>query len=215
MIKIFPSLLAADFGRLAAEIKALEAAGADGFHLDIMDLDFAPNLGLGLGDALAARRATKKTLSAHLMVKSPLRYVAAIAEFADEIFVHAESDNAAGALRAARRAGVRAGLALKPRTIIRARAGEIAELFRLAESLLVLRVEPGFSGQAAVKGVDGRIEKLCALGLPVAVDGAVDRAAVARLAPLGVKRFAAGAAVFKAPRGYATAIKSLKTAGGP
>ena len=144
-VKIAPSLLSADFGRLREEIAALEAGGADYLHLDVMDGVFVPNLSVGLPVVEAARKATRLPLDVHLMIVRPENLVPAFLQAgADLLTIHFESTpNLHRTLDAIRAAGKKAGLAVNPGTP----AAVLTELVSEADLFLVMSVNPGFGGQ--------------------------------------------------------------------
>ena len=145
---IAPSVLAADFGRLADEVRAVEAAGADWLHLDVMDGHFVPNITIGPPIVAAIRKATSLPLDVHLMITEPERYVPAfVSEGADWISVHQETcADLAGAVAVIRRAGARASVAINPATAVAA----VTEVLADIDMLLVMSVNPGFGGQGFI-----------------------------------------------------------------
>src|SRR5512137_1210302 len=144
-IRIAPSILSADFGRLAEEVKAAEAAGADWIHVDVMDGRFVPNITIGPLVVEAVRKVTKLPVDAHLMIVEPERYVEAFAKAgADLISVHAEvSPHLHRTLQAIRAAGAKPGVVLNPSTPLES----IEYVLGDCEMVLVMTVNPGFGGQ--------------------------------------------------------------------
>ncbi len=148
MIKIAPSILSADFGRLADCVQQAEAGGADWIHVDVMDGRFVPNISLGVPVVEAIRRATSLPLDLHLMIEDPRRYVARFRDAgADGLTIHCEADrHAHGTLGEIRRLGARAGLALNPGTPVAVATDLLDEL----DLLLIMSVNPGFGGQSFI-----------------------------------------------------------------
>jgi ribulose-phosphate 3-epimerase len=216
-VRIAPSLLSADFGRLADEVRAVEAAGADWIHVDVMDGRFVPNLTVGPLVIEAVRRATRLPIDAHLMMVEPEKYVEAFAKAgADLISVHAEvSPHLHRTLQAIRAAGARPAVALNPSTGLEA----IEYVLGDCDMVLLMTVNPGFGGQSYIEACTEKVRRLRAMAdarrqpLEVQVDGGVRPETIGAVAAAGANVFVAGTAVF-GQRDYAQAIASLRTAAG-
>lgn len=212
-VRIAPSILSADFGRLADEVRAAEAAGADWIHVDVMDGRFVPNITIGPLVVQAVRKVTKLPIDAHLMIVEPERYVDAFAKAgADWISVHAEvSPHLHRTLQAIRAAGARPAVALNPSTPLSA----VEYVLGDCDMVLVMTVNPGFGGQKYIEACTDKVRKLREMAdargqaLEIEVDGGVNADTVARVATAGANVFVAGTAVFGA-KDYAAAIAGIR-----
>ncbi len=213
-VKLAPSILSADFSRLGAEVRAVEAAGADWIHIDVMDGRFVPNITIGPLVTEAVRRCTDLPLDVHLMIEAPERYVRDFAQAgANIVSVHLEATtHLHRTLLAVREAGARAGLALNPATPI----SWAREVLGLVDLLVIMSVNPGFGGQAYIPGSSARVAEarrvLNAAGrdhVPVEVDGGVSPRTKDRLVQAGAGVLVAGSAIFGHPGGAGAGVASL------
>lgn len=199
MIKISPSILAADFSDLKSEIKKIEAAGADMVHIDVMDGLFVPNISFGLPVIKAIRRCTNLLFDVHLMIKSPERYINDFkAAGADIITVHAEAtDHLHRTLQSIKASGAKAGVALNPGTDPSAIKYVLSE----TDMVLVMTVNPGFGGQKFIGGMTKKVAEVRAMapGLDIEVDGGISSDNIDLVTRAGANVIVAGSAVFNAP----------------
>ena len=211
--RIAPSILAADFGRLAAEVGAVEAAGADWIHVDVMDGRFVPNLTIGPVVVEAVRRATSLPLDVHLMIVEPERYVDAFVEAGARIVgVHVETcPHLHRTLAQIREAGARACAVLNPATPAQAVEAVLGDL----DQVLVMTVNPGFGGQRFIDAMLGKLERLRGwidergLDVDLEVDGGIAKGTIGRASRAGADVFVAGTAIFREPD-YAAAVAALR-----
>ena len=202
MLQIAPSMLACDFAEMGAAIRAIDDAGADAVHLDVMDGMFVPNISFGLPVIAALRPHTKLPFDIHLMINEPARYLERFRDAgADWITVHYEAcADAKATLSAIRALGCRAGLSIKPNTA----AGEIYPLLPYCDMVLVMTVEPGFGGQALIPACVDKLavlkKKILADGLDILleVDGGINEKTAALAAAAGADILVAGSSVFRA-----------------
>jgi ribulose-phosphate 3-epimerase len=210
-VRIAPSILSADFGRLAEEVRAVEAAGADVIHVDVMDGRFVPNITIGPLVVAALRKVTKLPLDVHLMIVEPEKYIEAFAGAgADTILVHAEACiHLHRTLEAIRKLGKRAGAVLNPATPEDALSYVLDSL----DQVLVMSVNPGFGGQSFIPQVLPKVralrEAIGSRAVDIEMDGGIAPGTAGPAAAAGTRLLVAGSAVFHAPD-YAKAIAELR-----
>jgi ribulose-phosphate 3-epimerase len=226
-VRIAPSILSADFGRLAEEVRAIEAAGADWVHVDVMDGRFVPNITIGPLVVKVVRQATKLPIDAHLMIVEPERYVGDFVKAgADLVSVHVEaSPHLHRTIQQIKGLGAKAGVVLNPHTP----AESIRHVLEDVDLVLVMSVNPGFGGQSFIRSALPKIQGLRAridaggLDVRLEVDGGVAKGTAPEVVKAGADVLVAGSAVFGAAAGapedmtfdervkrYAAAIEALR-----
>ena len=217
-IKIAPSILSADFGRLAEQVAEAEAAGADYIHCDVMDGHFVPNITIGPLVVRAVRRVTGLPLDVHLMIERPEQYIAAFVDAgASNLTVHMETcPHMHRTIQQIRELGARASVTVNPGTSL----SILDEILPYVDMVLLMTVNPGFGGQAFIETMLSKIRRLRrmvkerSLDIDIEVDGGINPHTVARVVEAGANVLVAGAAVFAAPDGVsvAQAIYRLRAA---
>ena len=201
-VSIAPSILSADFLRLEQEIKAVADAGADMFHVDVMDGHFVPNITIGPMIVQAARKATALPLDVHLMISNPAAFVDSFADAgADIITVHTEADNHLfRTIDAIKSRGKKAGVSLNPSTPLAA----VEHLIRAIDLLLIMTVNPGFGGQSYIAAMDEKIRAARAMivksgrQVDLEVDGGVKASNARHVVELGANILVMGTEIFHA-----------------
>jgi len=209
-IEILPSLLAADFSDLKGQIRRIEAAGCSKLHLDIMDGHFVPNITFGPALIRSIRKVSRLFFQAHLMIDRPERYIETFKRAGvDGIIIHEESTrNMGDTLKAIKALKLKAGITVKPETPIQSIEGVLDGL----DYILIMSVEPGYSGQAFIKGTERKIaqarELLRNRGLhvPIGVDGGLNHKTIGKVVKAGADELICGEAVFA---GYI--VKNIKS----
>ncbi|MBE9531623.1 MAG: ribulose-phosphate 3-epimerase [Proteobacteria bacterium] len=199
-MKISPSILSADFGRLAEEVRAVEEAGADYIHIDVMDGHFVPNITIGPFVVAAVKKVTNLPLDVHLMIENPERYVPEFAKAGSDIItVHAETTHHLHALISQIKAlGKKAGVSLNPATPVHSLGQIIGDL----DLVLVMSVNPGFSGQSFIPSSLNKIKKVRSIiekrgsKAELEVDGGVKIDNIAEVASAGADVVVAGSAIY-------------------
>ena len=215
-IKIAPSILSCSFAELGREVRAVDEAGAEWIHVDVMDGHFVPNITIGPLIADAVRGVTARTVDVHLMIEHPGRYVEDFARAgADVITVHAEATvHLHRTLGLIRELGKRAGVALNPSTPLAAAEEVLDEI----DLLVIMSVNPGFGGQAFIpRSVDkvararAMVETRCGGRVEVEVDGGVSAKTAPALAEAGATVLVAGSAVFGHPGGPGAGVEAIRS----
>ena len=207
------SMMCANYGHLENEVKILEDAGIDSFHIDIMDGQFVPNFAMGLQDLEFIRKATKKEVEVHLMIKKPGSYLDLfINRGVDTIYIHPEADyHPSTTLQKIIEAGIKPGIAINPGTSIES----IIELLYIVDKVLIMSVNPGHAGQIYLPYVGQKVDKLLAMkdeyNIDVYWDGACGMDKIETFAPKGMKGFVLGTTVlFGKDRSYGDILTDLR-----
>lgn len=212
-LELSASMMCADFSCLRDEVRRLEEAGIDLFHVDIMDGSFVDNFGMGYQDMECIRRFTTRRMEAHLMVREPYHYLDILYDLGiDIIYIHPEVDSdPATTLEKIRRHGAQAGIALNPGTSL----ALIEELLNVADRVLVLGVNPGHAGRAYQDYVDGKLTRLLAMRgtrpFTIALDGSVTMERIAAWQRHGISSYVLGTAtLFRPGADYAATLQAIR-----
>ena len=214
-VKLSPSILTADFGRLADEVRAAEAGGADSIHLDVMDGSFVPNISFGMSIVVAVRQATTLPVDVHLMVQEPGRYVAEFAAAgADRLTVHWEAcTHLNRTLQQILDLGKRASVALNPATPVEM----VREILPMVDLVLVMTVNPGFGGQRFLATSLNKIQRLAALQAEInptcelQADGGIGVDNLAAVVAAGANNIVVGSAVYNKRQSVAESLAALRS----
>ncbi len=208
-----PSMMCANYGHLADEVRALDDAGVDIFHCDIMDGTFVPNFTMGVMDVKTIRRYTDKPVDCHLMIENPANKVDwFINAGADIIYIHPESERyVVKTLAHIKEMGAKAGIAVNPDTSV----ASISEILNLCDYVMVMTVNPGFAGQAFIDFTKKKIKQLVELkeeyGFKIMIDGHCSPEVVEDLSNLGADGFILGSsALFRKGKTYKQLISELR-----
>lgn len=216
-VKVAPSILSADFARLAEAVQTAEAGGADYIHVDVMDGHFVPNITVGPPVVKCIRRATQLPLDVHLMIADPARFVPDFADAgANGLTVHAEATpHLHRVLQQLRELGIRPGVSLNPATP----AYAISEIIGNVGRVLVMTVNPGFGGQPFIESMLDKIARVRRMldeagsAAELEVDGGIAPDTAERVVAAGARVLVAGKAIFAAPEGVPAAIAAIREAG--
>jgi ribulose-phosphate 3-epimerase len=214
-VTLAPSILSADFAKLAEQIRAAERGGADWLHLDVMDGHFVPNITFGPVIVKSVRSLTRLPLDTHLMIRQPERYIEAFGEAgADRLTVHVETcPHLHRTVEQIRKAGMSPGVTLNPATP----ASSLKEIIPYVDLVLVMTVNPGFGGQKFIRSMLPKIREIRKMveavnpGAHVEADGGVDAANAAAIVAAGADVLVAGHAIFS-HRNVASAVRNLRRA---
>jgi ribulose-phosphate 3-epimerase len=203
MVEIVPSILSANFARLADEMARVERGGAAMLHLDVMDGHFVPNLTIGQPVVESIRKCTKLHLDVHLMIENPERYVTEFVKAgANSVLVHYEACyHLDGTLQMIREAGAMAGVVLNPATPVEV----LEDVLGVVDYVLLMSVNPGFGGQKLIPYVLDKVRRLCLmrraknLAFPIEIDGGVHRENLADVVRAGCDWIVTGSGIFHSP----------------
>ena len=215
-IRISASVLSADFGRLAEEVRVAEEAGCDEIHFDVMDGQFVPNITVGVPVLESVRAATSLPIDVHMMVQEPARFCDAFADAGGDIFtVHVEAcEDIDSTISASERAGMRPAVSLKPATPL----ADIQRLLGPVDRVLVMSVEPGFGGQPFIPESLPKIEALRSMAkaagrkIEIAVDGGIKPDSIGPAVAAGAETLISGSGVFTGSGDVRAAVQALRAA---
>lgn len=213
MAKLYPSLLSADFLQLQKELKALEDAGVDGVHFDVMDGQFVPNISIGLPILEAVRKGTDLPIDVHLMIEEPEKYVELFAaQGADMISVHVEATpHIHRVIQQIKKTNVKAGVVINPGTSV----NTVMPVLKMVDYVLVMTVNPGFGGQTFIQESISKLDELVKmkqalnLSFEIEVDGGINDETVATVIEHGATMLVAGSYFFK-QKDYKQVTQTLK-----
>lgn len=213
-VKLFPSILSADFRCLGQQIAAVEQAGADGIHVDVMDGRFVPNITIGPLIVEAARQSTSLPLDVHLMIVEPDRYLGDFARAgADMLSVHQEAcPHLHRTIQQIKQLGKKAGVVLNPSTSL----ATVEDVLDDLDFILIMSVNPGFGGQSFIEASVEKVRRLRRLieergaRTEIEIDGGIDAKTAPRVVAAGATMLVAGSAVFRAPGGAGAGVKQLR-----
>lgn len=215
VVNICPSLMCADFSNLEKEINRLQRAGADVFHIDVMDGRYVPNFAMGLEDIKAVKRLSSIPVDVHLMIEEPEHHIKLFAGLGcDIVYVHMEATrHIHKAVYEIRNSGMKAGVVLNPGTYLEV----VNEILNDVDFIMLMAVNPGFAGQSFIPETVGKVARLkekisnTQRDIKIAIDGCINTHTVPLLHEAGAEYFIAGTAgLFKKPFDYAANIKALK-----
>ncbi|MDG2281516.1 MAG: ribulose-phosphate 3-epimerase [Longimicrobiales bacterium] len=217
-MKIAPSILSADFGRLSEDIEAVVEGGADWIHVDVMDGHFVPNITIGPLTVEAARRSTDLPLDVHLMIENPDRYLEDfVGAGADVVTVHQEAcPHLHRTLQKIRELGAKAGVAVNPATSLET----VRDVLHDLDLLLVMSVNPGFGGQSYIEASTDKLARARVMldaiesDAELEVDGGATASNVASIVGAGATVVVAGSAVCRHPDGAASGVRAIRSAAG-
>lgn len=215
-VRILPAIIGAEFTEIGAAVREAEFGGADAIHIDVMDGHFAPNITFGISAVSAVRRITHLPLDVHLMIAQPERCVADfISAGADTLTVHVEACfNLYYTLQEIRKLGARVGVAINPATP----ASTLEEILLELDVLLVMTVNPGFSGfiertLPKIQRIRKMLDDAGRFDVPIEVDGGINVKTAPRVVEAGACQLVSASAVYSQPTGVAAAIAALRSAG--
>ena len=218
VVKLAPSIIAADFARLGEQVKEAEKAGADRIHVDVMDGHFVPNISMGPVIVQSLRPVTRLPLETHLMISDPDLYLEEFAEAgSDSLLVHWEgNNNLHRTVQRVKALGKRAGIVINPATP----ALVLEEILQDVDQVLVMTVNPGFGAQHFIHATLPKIRRVRQMierikpGCDLEVDGGIDPTTAPLVVEAGANVLVAGSAIFRASKGIAAAMKRLRDASG-